>query len=344
MTKPRFPTRSNIGDELLSAYIDGQVTAAERQRVEQALATDAHIREQYETLRMTVKLMNNTPPMPVPRAFVLSEAQVLAAGGRVKGVEQPGFWERLFPRFMPLATAAVALLLVVLLSVDFLAGLTGGMAAPQPAMQKMSQEMEIAAAPAREEPAPREMPAESLEAEAVELMKEVEVTVLVEKEVELEVIATVVVEMLTEREAEKTSPQDDTTTGDSALAEPDAAQSAARMDLATGARKPFPTVESVEAPLAAAPPPQEEMAADEADLMMESAGASAETLAVESTASAPSPASPAPATNVAQATPDKEEDRRPAWLRPLEFILALLFVFLVAGTLLLRKRRHTDAP
>ena len=321
MTNPRFPTRSNISDELLSAYIDGQVTAAERQRVEQALATDAHIREQYETLRMTVTLMQKTPPMPVPRAFVLSEAQVLAAGGKVKGVEQPGLWERLFPRFMPLATAAVALLLVALLSVDFLPGL-GGMGAPQPAMQ----EMEIAAAPAPDQAAPREMPAESLEAEVVGIIKEVEITVLVEKEV----AGTVAVEKLAKREAEKTSSQDDTTTGESAMAEPDATSAAAKANAAGGAAPP--------------PPAAAEMAEDEAEPMVEAAGASVETLSPEPTAqtSSTSELSPTPALDFAHATPDKEEAKAPAWLRPLEFLLALLFVIFLVVTILLHKQRHTD--
>ncbi len=340
MTTPRFPTRSNIDDELLSAYIDGQVTAAERQRVEQALAADAQIRERYETLRMTVNLMQNTPPMRVPRTFVLSEAQVLAAGGRVKGVEQPGFWERLFPRFMPLATAAVALLLVALLSVDFLPGLTGGMTAPQPAMQKMSREMEIAAAPVADQAAPREMPAESMAAEVVGIIKEVEATVLVEKEAELEVIATVVVEKLAEREAARSSPQDDTTTGESAMAEPDATHSTVKTNQAG----------NTEAPLAAAPPPpvaeEEEMEEDEAEPMVEAAGASVETLSPEPTTQTSSPIelSPTQAQDIAHATPDKEEVRASAWLRPIEFILVLLFVIFLVVTILLHKQRHTDAP
>jgi anti-sigma factor RsiW len=126
MTHPRFPTRSTIGDELLSAYLDGQVTAAERQRVEQALTADAGLRERYEALQMTVNLLQNAAPLRLPRAFVLSEAQVLAAGGKVRGAKQPGFFERLFPRMAPLATAAIAVLLVVLVGFDLLSGPGGG--------------------------------------------------------------------------------------------------------------------------------------------------------------------------------------------------------------------------
>lgn len=237
MTQPRFPTRSNIGDELLSAYIDGQVTPVERQRVEQTLAVDAQIRERYETMRMTVNLMQTAPPMRVPRAFVLSEAQVLAAGARVKGVEQPGFWERFFPRLMPLATAAVAFLLVVLLSVDLLPGLAGGKAALQPAVQ----EMEIAAAPAQEEAALMEMSAESFAAEAVEAEEEVGINMAGEKSMG--------------QEDAKLTPQEDAITDDSIIIEADAAPRA----------------------VAAAPPQpaEEEMAADEAEPVMKTAEESA---------------------------------------------------------------------
>ncbi len=294
MTQPRFPTRSNIGDELLSAYIDGQVTPAERQRVEQALVVDAQIRERYETMRMTINLMQNTPPMRVPRAFVLSEAQVLAAGARVKGAEQPGFWDRFFPRLMPLATAAVALLLVVLVSVDLLPGIVGGMIAPQSAMQ----EMEIAAAPVREEAVLMEMAAESFAAEAVETEEEVGVNTISAEPAK--------------REGGKLAPQKDAMTDDSIATESDAAPRAV-----------------AEAPMAAAPPPPapEEMTVDEVGAVMETA--------VESVAPAP---------NAAQAIPEQDEKKEASWLRPFEFILALLLLFLLVILILQRKQRHKGTP
>jgi hypothetical protein len=101
-----------ISDELLSAYIDQQVSEAERQRVEMALAAEPALQQKLDDLRAAVSLLNQTPSLVVPRAFVLSENQVLAAGGRVKGVKKPSFWEQWLPRLMPVATAFIAILFV----------------------------------------------------------------------------------------------------------------------------------------------------------------------------------------------------------------------------------------
>ncbi|NOZ72033.1 MAG: hypothetical protein GXP38_08975 [Chloroflexi bacterium] len=110
---------TSITDELLSAYIDGEVTSAEKQRVEQALREHADLRRKLVQMQQTVAFLAELESVPVPRAFVLSEAQVLAAGGRVRSTRNSGFWARLIPRLMPLATAAVAVALLVVLGLDF---------------------------------------------------------------------------------------------------------------------------------------------------------------------------------------------------------------------------------
>lgn len=131
-----------ISDELLSAYLDGQVTAAESTRVEQAQAEDTDIAVRLHMLEQTVDLLRQTPRLAAPRSFVLSEAQVLAAGGRVKaGSAAPrsgGFWAWLgafSPRTMPLATAAVAVALLLVIGID-LGGnrMQAPVAAPEAAM------------------------------------------------------------------------------------------------------------------------------------------------------------------------------------------------------------------
>jgi len=333
MTESHLSTPAPIGDEMLSAYIDGQLNAADLQRVEKILATDAQAQERYETLRMTVHLMQDAPPVRVPRAFTLSGAQVLAAGGKVKGVEQPGFWERLFPRLMPLATAAVALLLVVLLGSDLLPGFSGGGIIPQSARE----EMEIAAAPVQDMAVSREMPAESAAADTEIMALEVEEAVSVEKEV---MMATVVVEKLMERE--------EGVAGDAAAGVAPLARSAEKMSQEQSTPMAVPTTAMAEAPLAAAPPPAaaEEMAADEAEPMLEMAGAPAEMPAEDPAASTQFSIEPSPTaeTNIARTAPVAEKDGKPGWLRPLEVLLALLFVCLLVATLLLRKRTRTDTP
>lgn len=153
-----------ISDELLSAYLDGQVTDAELTRVEQAQAEDADIALRLHMLEQTVDLLRQAPRLAAPRSFVLSEAQVLAAGGRVKGgsaaPRSGGFWAWLSafsPRTMPLATAAVAVALLLVIGID-LGGsrLSAPAAAPEAAMST-----EVAAAPE-----PMQMSAESAASEA----------------------------------------------------------------------------------------------------------------------------------------------------------------------------------
>lgn len=136
---PRSPLPA-ISEELLSAYLDGQLTAAETARVEQARAMDVEVAMRLEALAHTVGLLRQTPRLAVPRSFVLSEAQVLAAGGRVKGAHPArragGFWAwlgGLSPRLMPLATAAVALALLVVVGMDVRGNQTPAAPAPAPA-------------------------------------------------------------------------------------------------------------------------------------------------------------------------------------------------------------------
>ncbi len=69
-------SQHSIPDELLSAYIDGLVTEEERARIEAAMAADPEIAWQVETLRQTVRLLSELPPVPLPRSFVLTQAQV----------------------------------------------------------------------------------------------------------------------------------------------------------------------------------------------------------------------------------------------------------------------------
>lgn len=63
-------------EELLSAYVDGTATAEERTRVQAILAVDPEAARALAELRYTVGLLAETPQVPVPRAFTLSQSQV----------------------------------------------------------------------------------------------------------------------------------------------------------------------------------------------------------------------------------------------------------------------------
>ena len=61
---------------LLSAYIDGQVTAGEGALVERHLATCLACARDLSTLRQTVRLLSQLPAVVAPRPFTLSQAHV----------------------------------------------------------------------------------------------------------------------------------------------------------------------------------------------------------------------------------------------------------------------------
>jgi hypothetical protein len=62
--------------ELLSAYLDGQLTEAERSALEARLQQDADLRRQLAQLRATVDLLRALPELSAPRDFSLNHMQV----------------------------------------------------------------------------------------------------------------------------------------------------------------------------------------------------------------------------------------------------------------------------
>lgn len=71
---PQHP--HSVDEELVAAYIDGDVTVEERQRVENAMAADEQVAWEVNTLRQTVELLQDLPSVPLPRSFALTEDQV----------------------------------------------------------------------------------------------------------------------------------------------------------------------------------------------------------------------------------------------------------------------------
>ena len=70
---------SDITDELLSAYIDEEVTYQERDLIEAAIVADADIAWRLASLRQTVYILRQLPEIAMPRTFILQEAQVMDA-------------------------------------------------------------------------------------------------------------------------------------------------------------------------------------------------------------------------------------------------------------------------
>ena len=67
--------------ELLSSYIDDQVTPGERRRVERHLAECADCRAELESLRLTVSLLRDLPEIQSSRSFAIPESQPLPQVG-----------------------------------------------------------------------------------------------------------------------------------------------------------------------------------------------------------------------------------------------------------------------
>jgi len=142
MTNVRF---SKITDELLSAYLDDEVTAEERGWIEEAIAADATMAWRLNSLLHTVQLLRNLPAVAMPRSFVLSPEEATqemaaapepvrtnsgqtARGGLWAAVRR--WWGSGSPLLRNAATVSLALLVVLLSTPRFLPlGRTG---APAP--------------------------------------------------------------------------------------------------------------------------------------------------------------------------------------------------------------------
>lgn len=151
-------------DELLSAYLDGELSTSARARLEAQLASDPALRAELDMLRRTVAMVRDLPSIPAPHNFLLP-----AAAGRRSLKAKPVRRSWAAP-LLSAATAVVSLLFVAVLAGDLLLFGVGGMASPSPAEPMYQSE-----AP-REAPAPL-APSQQVAVEAeivVEAVSEVE--------------------------------------------------------------------------------------------------------------------------------------------------------------------------
>ena len=146
-------------DELLSAYLDDQLSAGERARLEAQLATDPVLRAELDTLRHTVALVRDLPPVPIPRNFILP--QTMAARPRPVRRARPRRALRAEPQakawtapLLTAATAVVSLVFVVALAGDLLLSGVGRQAfapAAAPPMEAEAPQVALESAPVIEE-------------------------------------------------------------------------------------------------------------------------------------------------------------------------------------------------
>lgn len=95
--------------ELLSSYLDGQLSPADKKTVEKRLESDSAYKAAFEKLRRTHLLLHSLPQRAAPRNFTLSPEVVK------KKVNIPSFFQ-----IMRFSSAVAVLGLVILLVFDFL--------------------------------------------------------------------------------------------------------------------------------------------------------------------------------------------------------------------------------
>jgi anti-sigma factor RsiW len=162
--------------DLLSPYLDGEVTDQERALVEQAMITWPELRDELESLRQTVELVASLPQIPAPRPFTLSEADVRAVSPSPRKFFGLPAWAS--------GLAMVAAVLICVLAAGGLFWQTQFSGSRMPAAEIAQFAAE---APAEEPIAEKAVPSTEDKLEkSVEVEEEVVQTVEVEKEVIVE--------------------------------------------------------------------------------------------------------------------------------------------------------------
>jgi hypothetical protein len=142
------PNISNRDWELLSAYMDGQLSSGKRAQLDARMQTNPELRAALDELTKTRAMLRSLPRLKAPHSIKLTPEMV--------GQKQP---RRLYP-FFQFASALSSLMLVLILLSDFL-----GFSLPVPSGRMASQALEApVAAEVFVESAPEslemEMPAE----------------------------------------------------------------------------------------------------------------------------------------------------------------------------------------
>jgi anti-sigma factor RsiW len=128
-------TPSSRDLELLSAYLDGQLSPSSRTRLEIRIQSDPALAGALEELRQTRAFLRHTPHRRAPRNFTLTP--------RMAGIRPP------VPRLVPVlswASAAAMLLFIFSLGAGFIGQLSFGMAANSAALPKAAGGVPQAAA------------------------------------------------------------------------------------------------------------------------------------------------------------------------------------------------------
>lgn len=305
------PQRQDTGDhnrirELLSPFLDGQVTPEERAVVEAHLATCQECARELQSLRWTVGLLHQIPVARVPRSFAIP-----ATRPAPRRSLRDWLTGDLAYGFLRGATALATLLLILVISVDVLGMGLGGqpMLAPAAPM-RLVQEAVV------------EKPAKPGETVVVEKIVEKPVEVVRESRVE----PTEAPQLMVPKAMAPAAPRP---------TQEAEAQRAFGYGTPSGAAAPAAPTAGVEDQGAAAQAPPPAVVATEVGPLT-TAVAEAVAPAVETPAgvSVPPPVSGEP-----KAVPVVAPPARPGFLRQVEIGLLAVIALLIGATLAIRRQR-----
>ena len=98
---------SDLADEQLSAYFDGELSPDEKVRFEDHLARDGKLRSQLETLRANWILLENLSRKKVSSRFTASTVEMVAINAADKNSNQFTAFARRIPRWLWILIAAL---------------------------------------------------------------------------------------------------------------------------------------------------------------------------------------------------------------------------------------------
>jgi hypothetical protein len=127
---------SSRDTELLSVYLDGQLSKADSARLESRLKTDPELRAVYEELRQSQALLRKLPARRAPRNFTLTP--------KMAGIKPP--LPRAFPVFR-LASALAAVLFFLGYALNLSASLAASMSVATPLVANAPAAAQMVAAP-----------------------------------------------------------------------------------------------------------------------------------------------------------------------------------------------------
>jgi len=130
---------SNNDWQLLSEYLDGQISPRDKTNLEKRMQTQVELREGLEELRQTRMILRSATKQRVPRNFTLTPSMVEKV--------RPKPWLRFVP-VLNFASAAAALALVVVMVYGLLPGAVPVSAPAAPAATQSTSLMAQEAAPA----------------------------------------------------------------------------------------------------------------------------------------------------------------------------------------------------